>query len=216
LSQQIQSLERELGTQLFRRIPRRLALTDAGEVLLEDARWILARAEHAVRNVERAARGELGRLCVGFTSSASFHPFVPAMIRAFQQAYPLVSLSLRENDSISLCLALVEGNVDVAFIRPPPPQPERIGLDHLFNEDMLVALPAGHPLENMASIALADLSEMPFVRYPRQIGPSLYDAVIAACREAAVEELRKVGPPVAMSFFASAAERVSDTVSLPR
>src|SRR5713101_9918947 len=77
LSQQIQSLERELGTQLFHRIPRRLELTNAGAVLLEDARWILARAEQAVRNVGRAGRGELGQLCVGFTFAASFNPFVP-------------------------------------------------------------------------------------------------------------------------------------------
>jgi DNA-binding transcriptional LysR family regulator len=53
LSQQIQSLERELGTQLFHRIPRRLELTNASEVLLEEARWILARAEQAIRNVGR-------------------------------------------------------------------------------------------------------------------------------------------------------------------
>jgi DNA-binding transcriptional LysR family regulator len=59
LSKQIQALERELGAQLLHRVPRRIELTNAGEVLFEDARWILARAEQTVRNVERAGRGEL-------------------------------------------------------------------------------------------------------------------------------------------------------------
>jgi DNA-binding transcriptional LysR family regulator len=106
LSQQIQSLERELGTLLFRRIPRRLELTDAGAVLLEDARSILTRAEQAVRNVERAGRGELGKLCIGFTFAASFSAFVPATIRTFRRTYPSVSLTLRESDSSSLYDAL--------------------------------------------------------------------------------------------------------------
>jgi DNA-binding transcriptional LysR family regulator len=71
LSQQIRSLERELGTQLLHRIPGRIELAKPGEALLEDARWILARADPAIRNVERAGRGELDKLCVGFTFAAS-------------------------------------------------------------------------------------------------------------------------------------------------
>src|SRR6266446_9633282 len=166
LSQQIQSLERELGTQLFHRIPRRLELTNAGEVLLEEARWILARAEQAVRNVERAGRGELGRLCIGFTFAASFNAFVPAAIRSFQQTYPSVSVTLREDDSEALCRALLEGDGDVAFIRPPASDPLRIQLDALFDEAMMVALPTGHPLEKSTAIPLAALSGQPFIPTP--------------------------------------------------
>jgi len=67
LSQQIQALERELGTQLIRRIPRNIELTDAGVVLLREARLILAQAEHAIACVGRASRGELGKLRIGLT-----------------------------------------------------------------------------------------------------------------------------------------------------
>jgi DNA-binding transcriptional LysR family regulator len=184
LSQQIQALERELGAQLFHRIPRRLELTNAGEVLLQDARWILARAQQAIRNVERAGRGELGRLCVGFTFAASFNAFVPATIRTFQRTYPAVSVTLREADSASLCRALSQGDVDAAFIRPPALDPERTQLDVLFEEDILVALPTGHPLENSTEIALSALAGEPFILYPRHLGPTIYDAIIAACRQA--------------------------------
>ena len=86
LSQQIQALERELDVQLFRRKPRGVELTDAGRALLDDARAILAHVDHAFATTRRTARGEQGRIAVGFTSSAPFHPFVPRVIRAFPRS----------------------------------------------------------------------------------------------------------------------------------
>src|SRR5689334_2161313 len=94
LSQQIRALETELDVQLFRRRPRGVELTQAGEALLTEARAVLDRAEHAASAARRAARGESGRLGLGFTSSASFHPLVPRIIREFRAASPLVSLTL--------------------------------------------------------------------------------------------------------------------------
>src|SRR5438270_236851 len=84
LSQQIRALEAELEVQLFRRKPRGVELTPAGEAFLAEARIVLERAEHAVLAARRAARGEAGRLGLGFTSSASFHPLVPRVIRDFR------------------------------------------------------------------------------------------------------------------------------------
>ncbi len=95
LSQQIQALERELGVQLFRRKPRGVELTNSGRALLADARAILTHIDHAFATTRRTARGEQGRIAIGFTSSAPFHPFVPRVIRAFREAYPLVSLNSR-------------------------------------------------------------------------------------------------------------------------
>lgn len=184
LSQQIQALERELGTPLFRRIPRKLELTHAGETLLADARWILDRADQAVIKVSRASRGEIGRLSLGFTFTSSFHPSLPATIRRFRETYPDVALTLREEDSEVLCHMLVDGQMDVAFIRPPASDPDRVVLEALFEEDMVVAMACGHPLEKSDTVALAALANQPFVFYPRKIGPSLYDAVIMACLDA--------------------------------
>jgi DNA-binding transcriptional LysR family regulator len=201
LSQQIQALERELGAQLFRRIPRHLELTDAGEVLLREARWILTRTEQAIRGVERAARGEAGKLRIGFTSAASFNAFVPATIRAFQHTYPGVSVSLREADSASLCRSLSEGDVDVAFLRPLAPEPEGIRLDLLFEEDMLAALPVGHPLENSVLVPLATLSGAPFILFPRWLSPPLHDAILTACCKAGfVPNIVQEAPQVASAI----------------
>src|SRR3954467_4509329 len=83
LSQQIRALEAELETPLFHRKPRGVELTQAGAAFLVEARAILARVEEARDAARRAARGEAGRIGVGFTSSASFHPLVPRTIRAF-------------------------------------------------------------------------------------------------------------------------------------
>src|SRR5262249_9723688 len=93
LSQQIQALERELDAPLFRRLPRGVELTPAGHALLGEARAILARADEAVAATQRAARGETGRIGLGFTSSASFHPLVPRAIRTFRGRHPLVAFT---------------------------------------------------------------------------------------------------------------------------
>jgi DNA-binding transcriptional LysR family regulator len=201
LSKAIQALERELGTQLFRRVPRHLELTDAGQVFLEEARTILARTEHAVRSAERAGRGELGKICVGFTPAASFNAFVPATIRAFRQTYPDVSMDLREADTTALCRALSAGNVDVAFIRPPAVDFADLRVDELFDEDMLVALPTGHRLASSVMVPLAALAGEPFILYPRWLAPSMYDAVLAACCKAGfVPDIAQEAPQVAAAI----------------
>src|SRR5579862_8063932 len=119
LSQQIQALETELDAQLFHRKPRGVELTDAGRALLTDARAILAQVEHAVATTRRTARGEQGRIAVGFTSSASFHPFVVRAIRSYRDAYPLVSLALEEGGTAELVEAVRRQQLDAAFIRTP-------------------------------------------------------------------------------------------------
>jgi DNA-binding transcriptional LysR family regulator len=158
-------------------------LTEAGVALLEDAKWILARAEQAIRNVQRATRGELGTLCVGFTPAASFSSFVPETLRAFQKKFPEVAVTLRENDSDVLFHALLEGGIDAAFTRPPSSD-DRIALDPLFDENMIAALPLGHVLAKSPSVPLSALSGEPFVFYPRRIAPNLYDVMLAACQKA--------------------------------
>src|SRR5438874_7493319 len=77
LSQQIRALERELDVQLFLRKPRGVEMTDAGQTFLTEARAILGRIDHAAATTQRTARGEQGRISVGFTSAAAFHPLVP-------------------------------------------------------------------------------------------------------------------------------------------
>ncbi len=185
LSQQIQALERELAVQLFRRKPRGVELTDAGHALLDDARAILAHVDHAFATTRRTARGEQGRIAIGFTSSAPFHPFVPRVIRAFREAYPLVALSLDESGTTELIDDLRNERVDAAFIRTPVADPMGITVNPLLEEAMLVALPATHTLAaSDTELPLAALAAETFIVYRRRSGPGLYDAIFAACHAA--------------------------------
>jgi len=185
LSQQIRALEAELQVQLFRRKPRGVELTQAGETLLVEARQILRQVEHATTAARRTARGEIGRIGVGFTSSASFHPFVPRAIRAYREAHPLVALSLEESGTGELVEALQAERLDAAFVRSPIGAAAGIAVHSVLEEPMAAALPEGHDLTvGDAPLALAALAPETFILYRRPLGPGLYDAIIAACHRA--------------------------------
>jgi DNA-binding transcriptional LysR family regulator len=190
LSQQIRALETELGVQLLRRKPRGVELTDAGRALLDDARAILAHIDHAFATTRRTARGEQGRIAIGFTSSAPFHPFVPRVIRAFRDSFPLVSLTLDESGTTELIDDLTHERVDAAFIRTPVADPMGISINPLLEEAMLVALPSTHPMATAeTALPLAALGAETFIVYRRRSGPGLYDAIFAACHAAGFSPL---------------------------
>jgi DNA-binding transcriptional LysR family regulator len=185
LSQQIRALERELDVQLFRRKPRGVELTDAGSAFLEQARAILDQVDRAFATARRTARGEQGRVVVGFTGSAPFHPFVPRVIRAFREMHPLVSLVLEESGSSELVQGLHNEDIDAAFIRSPVADVVGLVVKPLLEEDMLVALPAAHSLAREATaLPLPALANETFILYKRPGGPGLYDTIITACRGA--------------------------------
>jgi DNA-binding transcriptional LysR family regulator len=186
LSQQIKALEDELGVQLFKRKPRGVELTDAGGAFLERARVILSEVERAFASTRRTARGEQGRVVVGFTSSAPFHPFVPRVIRMFNEASPHVSLVLEESGSTELVQGLHNEIIDAAFIRSPVADVVDLLVQPLLQEKMVVALPTGHPLANQLQtpLALGELANQIFILYKRPGAPGLYDSIITACRGA--------------------------------
>jgi DNA-binding transcriptional LysR family regulator len=190
LSQQIKALEDELGVQLLRRKPRGVELTDAGAAFLERARAILGEVDRALASTRRTARGEEGRVVVGFTSSAPFHPFVPRVIRMFREASPHVSLVLEESGSRDLVQGLRDETIDAAFIRSPVVDVADLIVQPLLTEKMLVALPAGHPLAaDSAPLQLTELATQTFVLYKRPGAPGLYDSIITACHGAGFSPL---------------------------
>jgi DNA-binding transcriptional LysR family regulator len=184
LSQQIKALEAEIGASLFVRHPRGVALTDAGRSFLADAEAILAAADRAAQRARRTARGETGRIAVGFTTSAPFHPLVARAIREFRASRPDVSFMLEETGSGELLAALREERLDIAFVRSALPDPAGVAVHALLQEDMAAALPARHPLARQPKLALKDLAAETFILYRRPDGRGLYDVIIAACAAA--------------------------------
>jgi len=191
LSRQIKEIERELDVQLFRRKARGVELTDAGRILLDDARAMLVNLDHSFESTRRAARGEQGRLSVGYTSAAACHPLVPRVIREFRKAFPLVSVSPTEGFPHDLVECIRNEQLDLAFIRTPVTSPKGMVIDRLLEEGLVVALPGDHPLaqgKNVANkpIALKALAGETFIFYgrPNDALTLQSNALIAACQTA--------------------------------
>jgi DNA-binding transcriptional LysR family regulator len=153
--------------------------------LLDNTRQILAQVEHALADVQRLSRGEIGHLRVGFAGATYFQPLVPAMIREYRSRHPDVVLSPEQSNTPSLLEGLREGRVDAAFIRPPIENAGELDVKLLVREDMMVVLPHTHPLaQSGASVSLSALAAETFILVSRTIGAGLYDAITAACQRA--------------------------------
>jgi DNA-binding transcriptional LysR family regulator len=182
LSQQIQKLEEELGVQLFRRTKRRVELTEAGQVFLQEARQALAQVEQAVTAARRAGRGEIGRLAVGFVGSASYE-ILPTMIRRFHECFPDVELVLREATTSQQIRALHEGRIHVGLLRPPV-SGDALVIESFLVEPLIAALPETHALAGQPAVSLQELAHERYITFPRHLGPGLYDQIISVCQQA--------------------------------
>jgi DNA-binding transcriptional LysR family regulator len=189
LSLQIQQLEAEVGTALFVRTARGVTLTAAGETYLADAKAILASVERAGARAAQVARGQEGRLTVGFTTSAILHPFVRRILWLFREAYPAIELDLHEGNAATLTRSVAGSAMAAGFLRIPVDRPPGIAFVELEHEDLLLVLPAGHPLAagGDTPIELAALARERFILVRQPGAPGIYGNVIAACRAAGFE-----------------------------
>ena len=189
LSQQIKDLEGEVGAALFHRLAHGAELTEAGKAFLAGVKEMPLAAEKATMAARRAARGETGSLRVGFTASAAFNVVVPSTIRAFRRAYPDIELTLEEANTAPLITRLRAGVLDAAFLRPSTAETSDFQVRRLSEEPMVVAVPKRHHAAAFESIDLALLKDDPFLLFPREIAPTLYDIVVSACRKAGFEPI---------------------------
>ena len=191
LSRQIKAIEREIDVQLFRRKPRGVELTDAGRAFLDGARAILGSLDQAVATTRRTARGEQGRISVGYTDGAALHPLVPRVIREFRESFPLVAVTLAGGFPHDLIERMRNDQIDVAFIRTAIADMEGLAIEPLLEEAMVVALPSGHALARSknggdTALSLKALAGETFILYGRAHGALTMhsDALIVACQAA--------------------------------
>lgn len=164
LSQQIARLEELLSVRLFERTRRRVALTDAGRVFLTDALAILRQFEVAAMAARRAAKGQIGRLTIGFVEASPFN-VLPRLVSRLSRDLPEVSLVLQEMVTEEQVEALRSGRIDVGLLRPMFNEPG-FGRLPLLREHYLVALPASHPLAQVEAVPLSALREERFIVTP--------------------------------------------------
>jgi len=186
LSQQIKQLEDEIGARLFDRSHRRVRLTDAGAAFISEARRTLASAERAADAARRAARGELGRLALGYVSSAAYE-LLPSLVRAFRKRAPDVTLALEEMSSSEQSRALAAGTLDLGLVRRPPPIEPGLAGTVVRREPTVLAVPRDHALAAPRRLRLRALTHEPLIVFPARPRPSWADVAIDLCRRAGFE-----------------------------
>ena len=163
LSVQIRKLEHSLGATLLLRSSRRVELTSAGEVLLEESLRLLANAERVVGLTREAAHGaNKGRLRVGFQANAAAE-LTPQILTAFQALHPHLQVEMRSFDFADPYVGLVDGSVDVAFVRPPLLAQDWLGIETLFIEPRVLVVADGSPLAGETTISVEQVLAEPFV-----------------------------------------------------
>lgn len=182
LSRQIQDLEGELGVSLFVRDRRHVALTPAGEAFREEARRLLADVGEAVERARRAARGEIGRLRIGYVPSVAMTRF-PDILRAYRRRFPRVDLTVEEMSPARQVERLLADRLDVGFARGPLLEPA-LQVQGWWEEPLVVALPRSHPLARRRRLPMSALAREPFIVPARARGPGIHDQVLALCRDA--------------------------------
>jgi DNA-binding transcriptional LysR family regulator len=183
LSVQIQTLEREIGTPLLARTRRQVALTEAGRVLLEEARRLIAQAEAVIVHTRRAASGEVGHLTVGFVSTVDYS-VLPTLVRRFRRKWPGVALRLLELTSDRQQAMLLAGDLDLGLSILPSPV-AGLRARPVLREPLIAAVSSTHPLTGTRRRVRIDaLRDDGFVIFPRTLAPGLYDLIFACCRRA--------------------------------
>lgn len=183
LSVQIRTLERDIGTPLLIRSQRRVSLTEAGRVLLDEARRLIRQADAALLHTRRAARGEIGQLAIGFVSTADYS-ILPPLVRRFRLTRPEVALTLRELTGDRQQALLLAGELDLG-LSIAPSRMRGLTTRPVLREPLIAALPATHRLARTPRrIGARHLADEGFILFPRELAPSLYDLSIAVCQRA--------------------------------
>jgi LysR family transcriptional regulator, benzoate and cis,cis-muconate-responsive activator of ben and cat genes len=184
LSRHIQTLERRLGTQLFLRSPRAVALTAAGRAFLTDTKGALAQLQRAGDAAKRAARGETSRLALGFVS-AVLNPKLTGIFQRYRAKHPTVQLTLQDSPPTEQLRAIEEGRLDGGFVGSAPGNPLS-GLVFIpwSKEPLMLFLPPGHRLSKSRKVKLADLAEESFVTVATESAPCFAKQIHRMCDDA--------------------------------
>jgi len=182
LSQQIMSLEEEIGEQLMERRPRGIELTAAGELLLRHAMRLLR--EESILREQLRARSELQRGKIHFGIIPTLAPYLlPRLLTTFQREYPSIEIEFIEDRTSSLIQEVVAGRIEFAILSDVPEQDLNkysLQVDELFQETLLLAVPEGHPLAHQSAAPTAECLPAEELIHLKD-GHCLRDQVLQAC-----------------------------------
>ena len=182
LSHQIRRLEDEVQTSLLRRTNRRVEVTEAGRLFLQEARDIIARADHAAVMARRMGSATARQLRVGI-GYCTDQLNIAALLSTFHDHHQDIHVETRTMSVPAQIAALLDGQLDVGFVRPPVDD-AALNSEIVISEPFVVALPPTHHFASRPRLQLSALANEPFVLPPRDAVPMFHDAVLRACREA--------------------------------
>jgi DNA-binding transcriptional LysR family regulator len=182
LTQQIQSLERDIGVQLFLRTKRSVRLTISGQVMLSEAVRTLQQAERTILVAKQAGRGQLGHIEIGFVGSAVFSGVLAGAIARYRAVNPLVEFRLNELGILQQLQDVASGQLDVGIIRLPVKSaaPE-LTISAIYRDPIILAIPARHPLAKLKAVPAGRLRNEPFVAVQIQEGVGFNAQVAELC-----------------------------------
>jgi len=162
ISMQIRQLEDEVGLPLFTRTPRRVLMTEAGDLLLERARKILREHDAAVEEIAEIAGAEYGRLRIGSASAMFTTNQLPMILQQLKAKFPNAVISVASGTSVALVQKIMNGEIDVAFVSLPV-ENSNIQTELLFSDEIVAIANPKHPLAKQKVISAAALAGEPLI-----------------------------------------------------
>jgi DNA-binding transcriptional LysR family regulator len=182
LSHQIRQLEDDLQVGLLHRTKRRVELTDAGRLFLQESRDIIARTDRATVIARRMGSIDARRLRVGI-GYCSDQSDIAALLGTFNAQHLGIQVETKTLSVPAQLAALVDGQLDIAFVRPPVSDHSLMS-EVVIREALVVALPPKHRFASRSRLPLSALGNELFILPPRDVVPVFHDAVLKACRAA--------------------------------
>lgn len=182
LSFDIRRFEEQLGVRLLERSNKSVSLTNAGRVLLDEARRLLQQAEEVAEITAQSAHGLAGRLRIGFVNSMLYRG-LPEAVQRFESDHPSMEIVLKEMNTAEQTRALQQMQIDLGFAHWGH-FPAEVESGVLTSEAFLCCLPTHHPLAKRRQIDLRRLSDEPFILFPRSVSPHYHDQIVATCVDA--------------------------------
>lgn len=183
LSQQIRQLESELGVQLFQRTKRQVQLTAAGKNFLKNVYKILIDLDKTCDSAQRAQKGEIGNIVVGFTGTATYD-ILPKLLQPYRSEFPFVDISVLQLSTTDQIQSLLNGEINIGILCAPIKN-SQLNFEVIHQEPFIIAMPRNHPLASKSGpIEVQEFSKELFIMIPRNSGQIYYDTIINICHNA--------------------------------
>ncbi|OLN23644.1 LysR family transcriptional regulator [Domibacillus antri] len=180
ISKMIKNLESELGVELFDRSRKKLVLTDAGRILLEQAKLVDQAFHNLETELDNLLELKTGHIRIGLPPIFDAHFFLK-IIGLFHEKYPGITFQLVEDGSKKIEEAVEQNELDVGVIVLPT-QNELFDHFSFMEEDLMLILPRSHPLSDREEIHLQELAAESFILFNKDF--ALNDRIISSCNKA--------------------------------